>query len=114
MPACRAGLYAFKPALNAVDMGGVFKSSVRLDVVGGFARSTTDLALLSSSALTHEKRDLLPVEGYQKYLTKNFDSLRIGFFDPTKWSLHPDTVHLDKVVLKQMVSLLCYLTSAFL
>jgi len=113
MPACRAGLYAFKPALNAVNMDGVFKSSVELDVVGGLAKSTTDLALLSYSALTQEKQDLLPAEGYQKYLTKNFDALRMGFLDSTKWSLHPDTVQLDKVILEQMVSLECHLTSAF-
>ncbi|KAK0099948.1 hypothetical protein ONS96_007893 [Cadophora gregata f. sp. sojae] len=90
MPGARAGLYAFKPALNAVTMDGVFRSSVELDVVGGLARSTADLALLSQTALTEEQRNLLPEEGYLKYLTKTFDSLRIGFLDPIRWSLHPD------------------------
>ncbi len=106
MPASRAGLYAFKPALNAVTMDGVFKSAVELDVVGGLARSTLDLALLSQTALTEEKRNLLPDEGYLKFLTKTFDSLRIGFLDPTKWSLHPKIVQLDEQILKQMVTLL--------
>jgi amidase len=105
MPACRAGLYALKPALNSVYMDGVFRSSIELDVVGGLARSASDLALLSYCALTKEKQDLLPMEGYQKYLTKTFDSLRIGFLDPTKWSLHPDIVQLDHVILQQMVRL---------
>ncbi|OIW31693.1 amidase signature enzyme [Coniochaeta ligniaria NRRL 30616] len=86
MPATRAGLYVFEPALNAVSMDGVFKSSVELDVVGGLARSTADLALLS----------------YQQFLTKTFDSLRIGFFGPTTWSLHPDIIQLDELILKQM------------
>lgn len=104
MPGSRAGLYALKPALNTVNMDGVFKSSVELDVVGGFAKSTSDLALLSEAALTEEKRILLPKEGYRKYLTKTFDSLRIGFLDPTKWSLYPDIVQLDEGTLKQMVS----------
>ncbi|KAJ4855571.1 amidase domain-containing protein [Trichoderma breve] len=102
MPGSRAGLYALKPALNTVNMDGVFKSSVELDVVSGFARSTSDLALLSEAALTEEKRILLPKEGYRKYLTKTFDSLRIGFLDPTKLSLHPDIVQLDEGTLKQM------------
>ncbi|KAH6714418.1 amidase signature domain-containing protein [Leptodontidium sp. MPI-SDFR-AT-0119] len=102
MPGSRAGLYAFKPALNAVNMDGIFKSSIELDVVGGLARSTADLALLSQTALTEEKRNLLPQEGYQKFLTKTFDSLRIGFLDPTKWSLHPNIVQLDEHILKQM------------
>jgi amidase len=104
MPACRAGIYAFKPALHAVDMDGVFKSSIELDVVGGLARSTRDLALLSQTALTEEQRKLLPQEGYLKFLTKTFDGLRVGFLDPTKWSLHPGIVQLDDVILKQMVS----------
>ncbi|KAL6791503.1 amidase signature enzyme [Trichoderma sp. SZMC 28013] len=102
MPGSRAGLYALKPALNTVNMDGVFKSSVELDVVGGFARSTADLALLSEAALTEEKRKLLPKEGYRKYLIKTFDSLRIGFLDPTKWSLHPGIVQLDEHTLQQM------------
>ena len=103
MPGSRAGLYAFKPALNAVNMDGVFRSSIELDVVGGLARSTADLALLSQTALTEEKRNLLSQEGYHKFLTKTFDSLRIGFLDPTKWSLHPNIVQLDEHILKQMV-----------
>ncbi|KAM6480862.1 amidase signature enzyme [Trichoderma sp. SZMC 28011] len=102
MPGSRAGLYALKPALNTVNMDGIFKSSVELDVVGGFARSPADLALLSEAALIEEKRKLLPKDGYRKYLTKTFDSLRIGFLDPTKWSLHPDIVQLDEGTLKQM------------
>jgi amidase len=107
MPACRAGLYALKPTLNSVYMDGVFKTSAELDVVGGLTRSASDLATLSYCALTQEKQDLLPKGGYHKYLTKNFDSLRIGFLDPTKWSLHPDIVQLDKVILQQMVRLRC-------
>ena len=106
MPGSRAGLYAFKPALNAVSMDGIFKSSVELDVVGGFARSTADLALLSQTALTEENRTLLSPEGYQKFLTKTFDSLRIGFLDPTRWSLHPKIVKLDEHLVKQMVRFL--------
>jgi amidase len=103
MPGSRVGLYTFKPALNAVNMDGVFKGSVELDAVGGLARSTADLALLSQIALTEEKRNLLSQEGYQKFLAKTFDSLRIGFLDPTKWSPHPDIVQLDEHILKQMV-----------
>jgi amidase len=102
MPSSRAGLYGFKPALNAVNMDGVFKSSVELDVVGGMARSTADLALLSETALTDEQRKLLPKEGYQKFLTKSFDRLRVGFLDPVKWSLHPNIVKLDEKTLEQM------------
>ncbi|KAF2105230.1 amidase signature domain-containing protein [Lophiotrema nucula] len=102
MPGSRAGLYAFKPTLNAVNMDGVSKSSVELDVIGGLARSTADLALLSETALTEEKRKLLPLEGYRKFLTKTFDSLRIGVLSPTKWSLHPNIVRLDEQILKEM------------
>ncbi|KAH0591777.1 hypothetical protein MHUMG1_10476 [Metarhizium humberi] len=102
MPASRAGLYALKPTLNTVGMDGVFRSSIELDVVGGLARSTADLAVLSQTALTRENRGLLSEEGYLRFLTKNFDSLRIGFLDLTKWSLHPNIVDLDEVILKQM------------
>ncbi|RWA05000.1 hypothetical protein EKO27_g10101 [Xylaria grammica] len=102
MPASRAGLYAFKPALSAVSMDGVFKSSLELDVVGGLARSPRDLALLSQTALTEEKRRLLPEDGYLKFLTGNFNGIRTGFLDPIKWSLHPNIVKLDDVILKQM------------
>ncbi|UKZ76806.1 hypothetical protein TrVFT333_004518 [Trichoderma virens FT-333] len=102
MPGSRAALYALKPALNSVNMDGIFKSSLNLDVVGGLAKSPADLAILSELALTEEQRNLLPKEGYQKFLTKTFDSLRIGFLDPTKWSLHPKIVQLDETILKQM------------
>ncbi len=64
MPGLRTGLYAVKPALNTVNIDGVFKSSIELDVVGALARSTADLAILSQTALTEVKRNLLPQEGY--------------------------------------------------
>ncbi|KAH8732115.1 amidase signature domain-containing protein [Phaeosphaeriaceae sp. PMI808] len=92
MPASRAGLYALKPALRVVDMEGVFRCSVDLDVVGGLARSTVDLALLSYLSLIKEKRESLPPDGYQKFLTQKFDALNIGFLDPKKWSLYPNIV----------------------
>ncbi|KAI0505485.1 amidase signature enzyme [Xylaria bambusicola] len=105
MPGSRAGLYAFKPAFNVVNMDGVFKSSLELDVVGGLARSPRDLALLSQAALTEEKRQLLPEAGYLGFLTGNFNGLRTGFLDPTKWSLHPNIVKLDDIILKQMTEM---------
>ncbi|KAL7952055.1 amidase signature domain-containing protein [Trichoderma barbatum] len=79
MPGSRAALHALKPALKSVNMDGVFKGSVELD-----------------TALTEEQRILLPNEGYRKFLTNTFDTLRIGFLDPTKWSLHPNIVQLDE------------------
>lgn len=54
MPASRTGLYALRVTLNTVGVDGVFQSSIELDVVGGLARSTADLALLSQTALTEE------------------------------------------------------------
>jgi amidase len=99
MPSSRAGLYALKPTLRAVDMEGVFRCSVDLDVVGGLAWSTADLALLSYLSLLKEKRESLPPDGYQKFLTRKFDALNIGFLDPKKWSLHPDIVQFDEQIL---------------
>ncbi|KAL6810507.1 amidase signature enzyme [Trichoderma camerunense] len=97
-----AGYAPLALSTESIGHAGFQSRSVELDVVGGFAKSTSDLALLSEAALTEEKRILLPKEGYRKYLTKTFDSLRIGFLDPTKWSLHPDIVQLDEGTLKQM------------
>lgn len=106
MPASRAGLYAFKPALNTVDMSGVLRTSMELDVVGGLAKSVSDVALIAEVALTKDERRLLPHDGYRSFLSQKFDSLRIGFVDPTLWSLHPDVVRLDEHILKEMVCLL--------
>lgn len=105
MPGARAGLYAFKPALGAVDMDGVYQTSMSLDVVGGLAKSVADLALLTEAALTDAERRLLPHDGYRSYLNKTFDALRIGFVDPKVWSFHPDVVHLDDRILREMVLL---------
>lgn len=103
MPASRAGLYAFKPALDTVNMDGILRTSVNLDVVGGLARSTANVALLSQIALTDEKCKDLPDGGFRSFLTQRFDSLRVGFLDPEKWSLHPSIVRLEQTILKQMV-----------
>ncbi|RFU32343.1 hypothetical protein B7463_g3979, partial [Scytalidium lignicola] len=91
-------------ALGTESIGSIVMPASRAGLCrgGGLAISTPDLALLSQTALTEEKRNLLPQEGYQKFLTKTFDSLRIGFLDPSKWSLHPNIVQLDEHILKEM------------
>ena len=103
MPAASAALFALKPTLDSVSMDGVFRTSTELDVLGGMARSTADVAMLTQTALTDASRKLLPDGSYQKFLTKDFRSLKIGFVNPVKWSLHATFVQLPESTAKQIV-----------
>ncbi|MFC1663995.1 amidase [Pseudomonadota bacterium] len=56
-PASFCGIYGFKPTHGRISRRGVLLLSRALDVVGGFARSVDDLALLVDSLFAFDERD---------------------------------------------------------
>lgn len=90
-PAARAALYALKPTIGSTELGGIFAVSEDFDAVGGMAKCTLDLALLTEMILNPTARAKIPKDGYQSFLKKDFKGLSIGFVDPRYWQW-PDNI----------------------
>ena len=56
-PASFCGVYGFKPTYGTISRTGVFRTSVTLDHIGGFARSIEDIALLTSVMAGYDQTD---------------------------------------------------------
>ncbi|MEM1006823.1 MAG: amidase [Pseudomonadota bacterium] len=56
-PASFCGVYGFKPTRGMISRSGVFRTSVSLDHVGGFANSIEDIALLSDVLSGYDQTD---------------------------------------------------------
>ncbi|CUH47035.1 amidase [Ruegeria atlantica] len=56
-PASFCGVYGFKPTQGTISRTGVFRTSVSLDQVGGFANSLEDIALLTDVISGYDQSD---------------------------------------------------------
>lgn len=56
-PASFCGTFGFKPTRGVIPRSGVLETSVTLDQLGGFARSLTDVALLTDAISGYDQRD---------------------------------------------------------
>ncbi|WP_170517155.1 amidase [Ruegeria atlantica] len=56
-PASYCGVYGFKPSRGTISRSGVFRTSVSLDHVGGFANSLEDIALLTDVLSSYDQAD---------------------------------------------------------
>lgn len=56
-PASFCGTYGFKPTRGTISRSGVFRTSVSLDQVGGFANSLEDIALLTNALAGYDQDD---------------------------------------------------------
>ncbi|MGV6803579.1 MAG: amidase [Ruegeria sp.] len=56
-PAAFCGVYGFKPTRGTISRGGVFRTSVTLDQIGGFANSLEDVALLIDAVSGYDQAD---------------------------------------------------------
>ncbi len=56
-PASYCGVYGFKPTRGMISRHGVFRTSVSLDHVGGFANALEDIALLTDVVAGYDQRD---------------------------------------------------------
>ena len=74
-----------KPTPGCTDMRGVWKVSHVFDAVGGMAKSTLDLAVITELLLDNKTRSQLPPDGFLSYLHGNFKGLKLGFLDHRLW-----------------------------
>lgn len=77
-PAGRSSLYAMKVTVGALSTKRTSPQSPVTDSLGGFAKSPTDLALLTGVMMGQD---------YSSYLTASWVSQRIAWVDPTLWKL---------------------------
>lgn len=83
----------------------MFQLSKALDVVGGMAKSVSDLALLTEVLIKPEARAKLPNSSYSSSLKKSFAGLKIGFLDFESWKWPEKSLSISKDVMDQLVSL---------
>ncbi|MEM8774096.1 MAG: amidase, partial [Pseudomonadota bacterium] len=56
-PASFCGVYGFKPTRGTISRSGLFRTSVSLDQVGGFANTVEDIGLLTDALAGFDQRD---------------------------------------------------------
>lgn len=101
-PGNRAGLFAMKPTVKSTLLDGVWPGTPNFDAIGGLTKSVLDLAVITASLLTPERAESLPANGFETYLTKSFNGLRIGFLDQKIWTFPPDVLASTPETIAQM------------
>ena len=104
-PATRAALYTIKATVGIVDLAGVWVISSQFDSVGGFTKSVSDLADVTTALVKSEITKSMSENGYRQFLTRDFRGLRIGFLDPRDWQFPPKLCKYIKAVTDQLVSM---------
>jgi amidase len=82
-PASKAGVYGMKPTWGSVSTAGAFRISRSFDGIGGMAKTPADLASLIETILLPEARAKVPADGYESFMTGNWEGLRIGVVEST-------------------------------
>lgn len=82
-PALRAAVYGLKPTVGATDLKGAEAEQSRLSSLGGFAKTTKDLADLTSTIMSGPSFD--------SFLKGSWKGIRIAYLDPIKWH-YPESV----------------------
>ncbi len=94
-PANRGALYALKCGLDEVDVEGCFHFSDCIDFIGGMAKSSDDLAMLTAALMKRQT----PVD-----ITGGLEGLRVGFCDVKEWRLSDAMSNWPGDTREQMVS----------
>jgi amidase len=94
-PTGRAGLYALKPTVGDVDMGGILGISTAFDSTGPMAKSARDLLPLVELMLKTARKFEVKEE---------FGGLKMGFVDPKVWVLDGLMCDQREGTAEQMVS----------
>jgi len=94
-PTGRAGLYALKPTVGDVDMGGILGISKAFDSAGPMAKSAKDLLPLVELMLKTARKFEVKEE---------FGELKMGFVDPKVWVLDELMCDQREGTAEQMVS----------
>ncbi|KAF2964451.1 hypothetical protein GQX73_g9127 [Xylaria multiplex] len=84
-PAARAGLYAIKLTPGSVDQHGFQPGAAGFDCQGPYAKSSTDVAILSAIIQLLSPDHYLP-------LATTWNGLRLGFVEPSLWRTPGDVV----------------------
>ena len=85
-------------------MDGIFVISRSFDVVGGMAKTVSDLAHLTEHILDADARGKLPVDGFESSLKTEWSGLRIGVLQTDDWTLPPALVEPNEGVHAQIVT----------
>lgn len=97
-PANRAGLYALKCTHGSIPVDGVWKLSIPFDCLGGMAKSTKDLAVLTE--IIQDR----PSGSLQRHLDEDYSSIRVGFIEAPEWKLVNEWMPCDEQAVDEMVS----------
>lgn len=82
-PALRAAVYGLKPTVGATDLKGAQAEGSRLTSLGGLAKTTKDLADLTSA--------VMPGTNFDSFLKGSWEGIRIAYLDPIEWH-YPESV----------------------
>jgi Asp-tRNA(Asn)/Glu-tRNA(Gln) amidotransferase A subunit family amidase len=82
-PALRAALYCLKPTVGTTDLRGSQAEGSKVTSLGRLARTTKDLADLTSV--------LLPGRTFDSFQTGSWKGIKIAVVDPVAWH-YPDSV----------------------
>lgn len=96
-PANRAGLYALKCTHGSVPVDGCWQLSIPFDCLGGMAKSTKDLAVLTE--IIQNK----PSGSLQKHLDGDYSTIRVGFNEAPEWKLINSWMPSDEQTVDEMV-----------
>jgi Asp-tRNA(Asn)/Glu-tRNA(Gln) amidotransferase A subunit family amidase len=104
-PAGRSSIYALKLTVGNFAADGIFRLTKALDSIGGMAKCSADLTiltriLLSTAPADHATQDLESVHKMQ------FKDFTIGFVDPEVWRLPSSLLDPTEEYKKQTVSAL--------
>ncbi|KAI0875937.1 amidase signature domain-containing protein [Hypoxylon argillaceum] len=84
-PASRAGLYAIKLTPGSVDQHGFQPGAPGFDSQGPYAKTSTDVAILSAIIQRLSPGHYLP-------LATTWDKLKLGFVEPNRWRTPGDLI----------------------
>ena len=85
-------------------MDGIFVISRSFDVLGGMAKTVSDLAHLTEHISDADARGKLPVDGFESCLKTEWSGLKIGVVQTDDWTLPPALFESNEGVHAQIVT----------
>ncbi|KAL6719943.1 hypothetical protein ACLMJK_001864 [Lecanora helva] len=95
-PASRAALYGLKASHGATKLAGVLPGAHSFDCLGGFAKTSADLASLMTVLL--EERDL------STSLSNSWEGINVGFVETSLWKFPPQVCEPNENFREQLSS----------
>ncbi len=90
-PAGRSSLYALKLTVGNFAPDGIFRLTKSLDSIGGMAKCSSDLAILTRMLISTAQTDIDTANigsiDLEAVRAKQFKELAVGFVDPEVWRL---------------------------